>query len=152
MTRTIVKRYINSPVDVVFSTVANISNFRQAIPDIVNVEFVSDIQSGVGTRFKETRNMNGRKATVELEVTEYLENNRVRLVSDAGGSIWDTVFTTETSGNATNLTMVMDAKPYRLLAKLTSPLIKGMIKKAIEKDMDAVKVYSEGLAEASQAN
>ena len=38
----------------------------------------------------------------------------------------------------------MDARPYKLLAKLTTPLTKGMFRKAIEKDMDAVKVYGEG--------
>ena len=145
MTRTTILSFINAPVDVVFDTVAHIDDFRQAIPHILDVEFISDVQSGVGTRFKETRLMNGKETTVELEVTGYEENQRIRLVSDAGGTIWDTVFTTESSAEGTNLTMVMDAKPYKLLAKLTTPLIKGMIRKAIEKDMNAVKVYCEGL-------
>lgn len=42
--------------------------------------------------------------------------------------------------------MVMDANAYRLLAKLFNPLIKGMIRKFIEKDMDAVKAYCERTA------
>ena len=143
MTRTTIHRSINAPVQVVFDTVAHIDNFRKAIPDILDVEYTSDVQNGIGARFKETRDMNGRTATVELEVTDYAENDRVRLVSDAGGTVWDTVFTTEATEEGTSLTMVMDAKPHKFLAKLFIPITKGMIRKSIEKDMDAVKAYCE---------
>jgi len=37
----------------------------------------------------------------------------------------------------------MDANAYKLVPKLMNPLIKGMIQKAIENDMDAVKTYCE---------
>ncbi len=143
MTRTTIHRFINAPVAVVFDTVAHIENFAQAIPDITNVEFLSDTQKGVGTRFKETRKMKGRVAVVELEVTEYKPDKYIRLISNAGGTIWDTIFTTEAAGDGTNMTMMMDAKPYKLLAKLFIPLTKGMIGKAIEKDMNALKTYCE---------
>ncbi|MBV7335637.1 SRPBCC family protein [Chloroflexi bacterium TSY] len=143
MTQTVVTRTIDAPVELVFDTVANINQFSQALPHIVNVEILSDTQSGVGTHFRETRLMNGKEATTELEVTEYVENERIRLVSDTGGTIWDTVFTVAAKGDQTELVMVMDANAYKLLPKLMNPLIKGMVKKAIEKDMDAVKAFCE---------
>ena len=143
MTRTHVTRTISAPLDRVFDCVAHIGNFSKAIPDITNVEFLSEAQAGVGTRFKETRNMNGREATVELEVTEFVENDYIRIVSDTHGTVWDTVFKVEGVGDQTKLDMVMDAKAYKLLPKLMNPLIKGMIQKAIEKDMDSVKIYCE---------
>ena len=147
MGRTTVTRTIHAPVEAVFNTVAHIESFSDAIPDIVNVEFVSEKRSGVGARFKETRLMRGKEVTVELEVTEYVENERIRLVSDQGGTIWDTVFTIEPAGDgAVGLTMVMDANAYKLMAKLFNPLIKGMIQKHIEKDMDAVKAFCEDRA------
>ena len=150
MTRTIVTREIHAPLRTVFDTVSKIENFRKAIPDIEEVEFLSEQRSGVGTRFRETRNMNGRRATVELEVTEYEPDDHVRLVSDAGGTVWDTVFSvTEIEGPATRLEMVMDANAYKLLAKLFNPLFKGMIRKYIEKDMDAVKAHCEAAASSS---
>ena len=37
----------------------------------------------------------------------------------------------------------LDARAYKLLPKLMNPLIEGMIQKAVEKDMDAVKAYCE---------
>jgi len=143
MPRTVVTRTINAPIDSVFKTVADIKQFSQANPKIVNVEFLSDLKSGVGTRFRETRLMNGHKATTELEVTEFVENERVRLVADSGGTIWDTVFTVKPEHGQTVLTMTMDANAYKLLSKVMNRLIGGMIKKAVEQDMDAVKKYCE---------
>ena len=143
MNRTTVTRTIQAPIERVFDTVAHIENFQKAVPAITNVEFLTETRRGVGTRFKETRLMGKREASTELEVTEYVENERIRLVADAGGTIWDTVFTVKSAGDGVELTMVMDAKAYKLMAKFFNPLIKGMIKKFIEKDMDAVKEYCE---------
>ncbi len=113
------------------------------LPHIVNVEFLTEQRKGVGTRFRETRLMGKRKGSAELEVTEYVENERTRLVSDQGGTIWDTVFTVQPAAEGVELKMVMDANAYKLLAKLLNPLIKWMIRKFIEQDMDAVKSYCE---------
>lgn len=143
MTRTIVSRQIRAPAETVFDAVAHINNFSKAVPGITKIEFLSDRQTGVGTRFRETRVMNGREATVELEVTEYEPNDHVRIVSDTHGTVWDTVFKVEPRGDQTELTMTMDANAYKLLPKLMNPLIRGMIQKAIESDMDAVKTYCE---------
>lgn len=143
-TTTTIKRTIGAPVARVFDTVAHIENFKQAIPHIIEAEFLSEQKSGVGTRFRETRDMNGKKATVELEVTEYVENEHVRIVSDTHGTVWDSVFRVkEDEGGRCELTFVMEARPHKFLAKIMTPLAKGMIAKAIEKDMDAVKAYCE---------
>lgn len=144
MGRTTVSRTIHAPIERVFDTVAHIENFQKAIPDIVRIEFLSDQRSGVGARFRETRLMRGKEQTVELEVTEYVQNDHIRLVSDTHGTVWDTVFTVRpATGGGVDLTMVMDANAYKFLPKLMNPLIKGMIQKAIEKDMDAVKTVCE---------
>jgi len=143
MSRTTVIRQINAPIATVFDAVAHIDNFSKAVPGITKVEFISETRSGVGTKFRETRVMNGREATVELQVTEYVMNDHVRIVSDTHGTVWDTVFKVESQGEQTSLTMTMDANAYKLLPKLMNPLIKGMIQKAIESDMDAVKAYCE---------
>jgi hypothetical protein len=67
----------------------------------------------------------------------------VRIVSDTNGTIWDSLFTVRSDGNNTALTMSMEARPYKLLPKLMTPLIMGMLQKAVESDMDAVKSYCE---------
>lgn len=143
MSRTTVTKIINAPADVVFITISDINRFAEAVPDIVHIEILSDIKSGTGTRFRETRNINGREATTELEVTEYKENEQVRMVADSHGTIWDSVFTVKTVEGGTELKLVMEAKPYRFLSRLMNPFMKGFIKKALEKDMDAVQTYCE---------
>jgi uncharacterized protein YndB with AHSA1/START domain len=59
MSPIIVTRTIRAPVDLVFQTVADIRRFSQALPHVVKVEFLSDARTGVGTRFRETRLING---------------------------------------------------------------------------------------------
>ena len=143
MSRTTVRRTIDAPVDLVFRTVAEIDNFSQAIPHIVDVEFLSDARTGVGSRFRETRLMMGREASTILEVTEYVENERVRLVSDEGGTVWDSVFTVRSVDGKTELTLVMDAKAYTLRSRILVPIMKLMVRMGLVKDMDAVKEYCE---------
>jgi uncharacterized membrane protein len=134
---------VRAPVEAVFDCVAHIQNFSHAVPEIAKIEFLTQSRRGVGTRFRETRLMKGREATTELEVTEYDAPRRVRLVSDEGGTIWDTVFTTAEADGITRLEMVMDARPYKLMARIVNPFIGRMVSKAIEEDMDAVKRYCE---------
>ncbi len=143
MTQFTASRSINASIDLVFKTVSDISIFSKVVPDIVNIEFLSEIKSGVGTRFRETRLMKGKEATTELEVTEFVENDHVRYVTDSHGTVWDTVMSVRTVDGKTDLTMVMDAIPHKLAQKMMIPMIKGMIAKALEKDMDAVKTYCE---------
>ena len=146
MIRTTVSRTIDAAPEMVFSVVSDISNYSKAVPHLVRVEFLTDQRVGEGARFRETRVMRSREATTEIEVTEFVANERVRMVSDEGGTIWDTVFTVTPlgDGGGTRLDMVMDARPYRILSRLTVPLIKGVVAKAIAADMDAVKAYCEG--------
>lgn len=144
-----VSRSIAAPLERVFQTVSDVRNFRNAVPHITKVEFLTDQQVGVGTRFRETRVTKGREQTVELEVAEYIDNDRVRMISDAGGTVWDTLFTvSEDSANVT-LEMQMDIKPHKFLARIMMPLIRGMVAKAVESDMDAVKVFCESESQQS---
>ena len=144
-----ISRTINAPLDLVFHTVSDVRKFREAVPHITQVEFLSEQQVGAGTRFRETRSMNGREHTIELEVAEYVENDRVRMISDAGGTIWDTVFTVSKGADNVQLEMQMDIKPHKLLAKIMTPLIRGMVVKGVVSDMDAIKTFCESKNEAS---
>ena len=143
MANVTVTRRIDASADAVFRTVAHIEQFSQAVPHILRVEFLSEVKSGVGARFRETRMMMGHEASTELEVTEYVENERVRIASEAGGAHWDTVFTVAPDGEGTELKMVMDATPLTKSARMTLPLVIGAVRKAVEQDMDSVKAFCE---------
>jgi carbon monoxide dehydrogenase subunit G len=136
-------RRIHAPVELVFRTLATIGEFSKAVPGIIKIEFLSDKKYGVGTRFRETRVMHGKEASTELEITELEENRHIRLVSNAGGAIWDTIFTVAQSGDSVEMNMKMDARPNQIAAKIVLPLIMGFVSKAVEQDMDSLKSYCE---------
>lgn len=136
-------RMIDAPLSRVFETVSDIRNFSKAVPDIVNVEFLTDQTKGKGTRFRESREINGKEASTVLEVIEYAENERIRLVADSHGTVWDSAFTVRDADGKTELKLVMEAKAYKLSARLMNVVMKGFVRKALEKDMDAVKLYCE---------
>lgn len=138
------ERIVRAPVDCVFSTLARIENFSKAVPGITDIEFLTDQQYGVGTRFRETRVMNGREAKAVLEVVELDENRMIRLVSDEGGAVWDTVFQVEPAGDdGTRMIMNMDARPHTFMARLITPMIINMVGKFVQADMDSVTQYCE---------
>ena len=143
-------RTIGSPIKNVFGTLATVENFATAVPHITKVEFLSEKKQGQGTRFCETRMMNGKESMTELEITEFAENRLVRYLSEAGGTIWDTIFQVEEaeveeaeveeaeveeaeveeSENQTEMSMRMEAIPKSLFAKILVPLILGAISKS----------------------
>lgn len=138
-----VKKSVRAPLGLVFRTISDIRNFSKAVPDIVNVEFLTDQKYGSGTKFRETRTMNGKQVSTELEVRELVEDEYIRIVSDAGGTIWDSVFSVSEQDGMTELQLVMHAKPYKLTARFINLFIKGMMVKALEKDIQSVKDYCE---------
>ena len=69
-----VSRSIEAPIELVFSRISDVHNFAEVSKDILEIEFLSETTQGVGTKFRETRDMNGRTATTDLEITEFVEN------------------------------------------------------------------------------
>lgn len=144
MSKVQVEVRIDAPRELVFDTIAHPENFQKAVPHIVGVEFLTETRRGAGTRFRETRRMGRGEGTTVLEIEEYVDGESVRLVSDQGGTIWDSRFETEAlDSGETRLSLVMDARPYKLLARLSVPMIRRMIRKAVEDDLRAVKEYCE---------
>lgn len=143
MHRWVITRRIQAPAAQVFATVADIAQFKRAVPHIVEVEYLSTARSGIGTRFRETRLMKGKRITTELEVTEWVVNDHVRLVADTHGTVWDSLFEVRREKDATTLTLTMTASSVKLVPRMMIPLIHGMVRKAVEGDMDAVKAWCE---------
>ena len=143
MTRATVIKTIAAPVERVFETIADIRNFKKAIPHIIDIEFLGDKRKGVGTRFRETRMINGKRSTTKLEITDYREHDRLRIVTDSHGTIWDSLFALEEADGGTRLTLTIDAKAHQLFARLMNPMVMPAIQSAIASDLDLVKAYCE---------
>lgn len=141
MSVTTVVRTIHAPVERVFEAVSDPSRFAEIADDVTRIEFLSDQREGVGTKFRETREMRGKEQQATLKITEMVQNDSVRFISDEHGTVWDSVFRLRPVGAGTELTLTMEARAHQLLPKLLNPLIKGMIAKALAKDMDSVKTW-----------
>ena len=118
-------------------------SFSKAIPDIQKIEILSSQRSGKGTKFRETRLMGGRVATAELTIAEFEQDQRIRMDSDIAGAHWSTLFTIESEGPAVGLQMSTVTIPRSWSARLMLPCMLGMIRKALESDLDAIKHYCE---------
>ncbi|MCB2199128.1 SRPBCC family protein [bacterium] len=143
MSRITLTKSIDAPLELVFRTIAHIEEFAEAVPEIVNVEFLSAERTGVGTKFRETRHIRKREASTILEVTEYEENEHVRIVSEVSGTIWDTIFRVRQQAGGTLLSMEMEARTDKVINKILNTLFGGIIKRAIAADLDAVKAFCE---------
>jgi len=139
-----VVRNISAPPDAVFHTVADPERFTKAIVGVTRLEFLTKTTSGVGTRFRQTRLMKGKPSTMDFEITEYVENQRVRIVNQTHGTVWDSVFTIEPEGATTRLTMRMDAKTEQRAVRFMLPFVCFLVRKAVGVDLDDVKAACEG--------
>lgn len=136
-------RTIKATPDRVFGAVADPEEFNKAIPGGLAVEYLTTRRSGVGTRFRATRLSKGKPMAFDQEVTEFVPGQRMRMVNQTHGTLWDSAFTVQSDGGATVLNLTMDAKTDGLLARVMTRLIAPIVQKALDKDMDAVKVYCE---------
>ena len=134
---------IKASKQMVFKTISEIKNFSKAIPDIVDIDILTDTKKGVGTRFRETRLIMGKKTSTILEITEYEANNHVRIVSISGGTTWDSNYRLKENNDIINLTLEMEAIPHTIFSRITNIFIKGMLQRALDKDMKSVKKYCE---------
>ena len=77
---------IHAPTALVFKTAADPTHFAQAISGVTKIEFLSLTKCGLGTRFRQSRVLNGKEMTLDFDVTDYAENERVRIVNEIHGT------------------------------------------------------------------
>jgi uncharacterized protein YndB with AHSA1/START domain len=138
-----VSRRIQAPADVVFRAIADPKRFAAAVGGVTRTEILPGVPSGAGMRYRQTRALDGKERTMDFEMTEYVPNQRLRIVNETDGTVWDSLFTFVSAGHGTDLTMRMDTKSKPLFAKIMVPLVSGLIRGAVEKDIDALKTYCE---------
>ncbi len=136
-------RRVKAPLEKVFRTLATAEEFSRAVPGIKKIEFLTDKHYGAATRFRETRTRGSREAVAELTIRELVENERIRIAGDAGGTEWDTLFRVEPVDRETDVHLETTARPRGFFARLLTPLMLGMVRKALLADLDGVKQYCE---------
>jgi len=134
---------INGSKAAVWAAITDIENASEIISGIENIEVLEKPANGlVGLKWRETRMLFGKPATVEKWITDAAENEFYTTRAEDNGFVFlSTIRISESSGGIT-LTSSHETKPQGIVARLKSMpmfLFKGVIKKALLQDLNDIK-------------
>lgn len=141
-----------SPAEV-FAAYTDFERAPERVEGIQSIQMLTDGPVGAGTKFRETRIMFKREATEEMEITVFDPPREYTIEADSCGAHFATHFRFMADGKGgTDVTMDVRSKATSFGAKLFTPLgwlFGGMMKKAMQKDLDDLKKYLEQGAPAA---
>jgi uncharacterized protein YndB with AHSA1/START domain len=134
---------INSSKAAVWDAITNIDSAAEFISGIEKIEVVEKQAAGlVGLKWRETRMYFGKPATVEILITDAVENEFYKTRAESDGYLFLSTMSISESSEGITLTSTHDYKPQSTAAKLKSImmfLFKGMIKKTLLQDLMDIK-------------
>ena len=145
---------INGSAEAVWSVISDIHHAADRISGIDEVEVLEQPAAGlVGLKWRETRTMFGKTATEVMWITEAVENEYYKTRAESHGCVYiSTLRITNDDKNCT-LTMSHQTEPQGLLVKMIAlpmgVLFKGMMRKAMQQDLDDIKTAVEHHAAAA---
>lgn len=138
---------INGSKAAVWAATTDIEHFSKLLSGVEKIEVVEGPRTGlVGMKWKETRMLFGKPATVEKWITEAKENEYYITRAEQDGFVFITTNRISGSNGSVILTGTHETNPQGFAAKLKSlPMVffKGVIKKAILQDLNEVKATVE---------
>jgi hypothetical protein len=134
---------INGSRAAIWTVITNIENASAIISGIKNIDVVDKPANGlVGLRWRETRILFGKPATVEKWITDAAENEFYTTKAEDGGFVFLATTRISESSAGISLTSSHETKPQGIVARLKSTpmfLFKGVIKNAILQDLNDIK-------------
>lgn len=134
---------IDGPRTAIWAAMTNIENTAEIISGIEKIEVVERPANGlVRLKWRETRMLFGKQATVEKWITEAKEDAFYTTRAEDGGFVFLTTNRISEGSGGITLTGIHETKPQGFAARLKSlPMVffKGMIKKAIVQDLNDIK-------------
>ena len=139
---------IEKPREDVWRAITDIENAQGRISSIIAIEVLEKPEAGfVGFKWKETRKMFGKEATEIMWVTDSVENEHYSTRAESHGSVYVSRLSLTESAGITTLTMSFSGEAQSLVARILSTLmgflIKGSMKKELQKDLVDIKNYIE---------
>ncbi len=138
-----VKVTINGSKAAVWSAITNIENASQTIRGIQKIEMVEKPANGlVGLKWRETRMLFGKPATVEKWITDAAEKDFYKTRAESDGCIFLSTMSISEGAGGITLTSAHETRPQSTVARLSSPmmfLFKGVARKALLQDLNDIK-------------
>lgn len=138
--------HVTAPPEVVFEVASNFEQAAETIQGIESLEILTEGPIGVGTRFRETRVMFGKRATEELEITAFDPPHSYVVEGESCGGHYRFEYRFVGDIAGTNVRLNVETRAISFFAKLMSPLAPLMIgpmKKCIAADLEDVKATAE---------
>ncbi len=134
---------VNGSKAAIWAAITNIKNASDIISGIENIEVLEKPANGlVGLRWRETRMLFGKPASVEKWITDAAENAFYKTRAESDGFVFVSTMSISESGGGMTLTSAHETKPQGIVAKLQSlpmGLFKGVAKKALVQDLNDYK-------------
>ena len=138
---------ISGSRNAVWAAITDIENASKIISGIQQIEIVDKPARGlVGLRWRETRMLFGKPATVPKWVTTATENESYETRAEDSGFVFITTMRVAGTDGAVTLISSHETQPQGTVARLKAlpmVLFKGVIRKAILQDLNDVKAAVE---------
>lgn len=138
---------INGTKTAVWAAITNVEHFAELLSGVEKIEIVDKPASGlVGLRWRETRMLFGKPATVEKWITEAVENESYNTRAEDSGFVFITTNRISESSGGTTLTSSHETRPQGFVTRLKAIpmfLFKGVMRKLILQDLNDIKAAVE---------
>lgn len=146
MPRVTVSDDIAAPLDKVFALFTDLDHSTDKVSGIKQVEMLTPGRFGLGTRWRETREVLGRYDTADMEVTSFEVNRTYTITHHKFGTRIDAVFSFEPTSRGTKVTIDFDLESPGMPPGILAPLgwaIAGKIGEVLGHDLADLKKSAE---------
>lgn len=143
-----VKRTFHVSKEKAYKGLLDLDEAKHWMQGLVGIERLDEGQMKLGSEWKETRKMFGKKASEYFEVIVLDEPEKIVLRCDGtkgttGKGEYVFTYILARSGDHTEITLHGEIKGLTGMAKLFGKMLAGVFKKACSKDLDSLKSYLE---------
>lgn len=146
MPRVTVSDEIAAPLDKVFALFTDVEHGTDKVSGIRGVEMLTVGGFGLGSRWRETREVLGRSDSAEMEVTSFELNRTYTITHHKFGTRIDTVFSFEPTSRGTKVTIEFDLESPGMPPGILAPLgwaIAGKVREVLGRDLADLKESAE---------
>ena len=135
---------INGSKRATWAAIADVENAAKIISGIEQIEVLEKPARGlVGLKWRETRMLFGKPASVEKWITDAAENDFYKTRAESDGFVYMATLRVSENGGSTALTSSHEYLPQSVRARIMSiPMqlfFKGVVKKALLQDLNDIK-------------
>lgn len=146
---------INAPREVVWARATDVAHAPEFISGLDSAEVLEQPESGlVGLKWRETRTLMGKQSSETMWVTAAQAPDYYDVEAGSHGCRYFSRLSFDDVGGATELSMTFRAEPESFMAKLLGNtigrLFMGPTRKALQQDLDDIRMAAERDTEAAE--